>query len=150
MKAERISQFSLAVSGIMEKLDVFLFAAISLALLVGGVGIANTMLMSTYERFVEFGVLRGNGWTRRNILILIVTESGLLGLLSGALAAAVAVAAVLIANRFLAGFQVELRPSLVMVSLAGAVSVAILSGLYPAWRASKMTPMDAIRHAGST
>ena len=82
VKAERISQFSLAVSGIMEKLDVFLFAAISLALLVGGVGIANTMLMSTYERFVEFGVLRGNGWTRRNILILIVTESGLLGLLS--------------------------------------------------------------------
>ncbi len=151
VKAERISQFSLAVSGIMEKLDVFLFAAISLALLVGGVGIANTMLMSTYERFVEFGVLRGNGWTRRNILILIVTESGLLGLLSGALAAAVAVAAVLIANRFLlAGFQVELRPSLVMVSLAGSVSVAILSGLYPAWKASMMTPMDAIRHAGST
>ena len=85
MTAERISQFSLTVSGIMGKLDVFLFAAISLALLVGGVGIANTMLMSTYERFVEFGVLRGNGWTRRNILILIVTESGLLGLLSGGL-----------------------------------------------------------------
>ena len=150
MTAERISQFSLAVSGIMEKLDLFLFAAISLALLVGGVGIANTMLMSTYERFVEFGVLRGNGWTRRNILVLIVTESGLLGLLSGALAAAVAVAAVLIANRFLTGFQIELRPSLVVVSLAGAVSVAILSGLYPAWKASTMTPMDAIRHAGST
>ena len=150
VKAERVSQFSRTVGGIMGKLDVLLVAAISLALLVGGVGIANTMLMSTYERFVEFGVLRGNGWTRKNILVLIVTESGLLGLLSGALAAAVAVAAVLIANRFLAGFQVELRPSLVMVSLAGAVSVAILSGLYPAWKASTMTPMDAIRHAGST
>ena len=55
----------------------------------------------------------------------------------------------LIANRFLTGFQIELRPSLIVVSLAGAVSVAILSGLYPAWKASTMTPMDAIRHAGS-
>ena len=145
VKAQRISQFSLTVGGIMGKLDLFLLAAISLALLVGGVGIANTMLMSTYERFVEFGVMRGNGWTRRNILVLIVTESGLLGLLSGALASAVAAAAVLIANRFLAGFQIEMRPSLVAVSLAGAVSVAILSGLYPAWKASTMTPMDAIR-----
>ena len=145
VKAQRISQFSLTVGGVMGKLDLFLLAAISLALLVGGVGIANTMLMSTYERFVEFGVMRGNGWTKRNILILIVTESGLLGLLSGALASVVAAAAVLIANHFLAGFQIEMRPSLVMVSLAGAVSVAILAGLYPAWKASTMTPMDAIR-----
>lgn len=144
--AQRISQFSLTVSGIMGKLDLFLLAAVSLALLVGGVGIANTMLMSTYERFVEFGVMRSNGWTRRNILILIIAESGLLGLLSGAVASAVTVAAVLIANRLLAGFELELRPSLVATSLAAAV----LSGLYPAWKASTMTPMDAIRRGGMT
>ena len=47
----------------MGKLDLFLLAAVGLALLVGGVGIANTMLMSTSERFVEFGVMRTNGWT---------------------------------------------------------------------------------------
>ena len=148
--AQRISQFSLTVSGIMGKLDLFLLAAVSLALLVGGVGIANTMLMSTYERFVEFGVMRSNGWTRRNILILIIAESGLLGLLSGAVASAVALAAVLIANRLLAGFELELRPSLVATSLAAAVAVAVLSGLYPAWKASTMTPMDAIRRGGMT
>jgi putative ABC transport system permease protein len=148
--AQRISQFSLTVSGIMAKLDLFLLASVSLALLVGGVGIANTMLMSTNERFVEFGVMRSNGWTRRNILVLVVTESGLLGLLSGALASAVAVAVVVIANRFLAGFELELRPWLVAASLGGAVAVAVLSGFYPAWKASTMTPMDAIRHAGTT
>ena len=76
----------------MGKLDLFLLMAVGLAVLVGGVGIANTMLMSTSERFVEFGVMRTNGWTRRNVLVLVVTESGLLGLLSGAVAAAVAVA----------------------------------------------------------
>jgi ABC-type antimicrobial peptide transport system permease subunit len=79
-----------------------------------------------------------------------VTESGLLGLLSGAIASAVAVAVVLVANRLLAGFQLELMPWLVAASLAGAVSVAVLSGLYPAWKASTMTPMDAIRRGGTT
>jgi putative ABC transport system permease protein len=148
--AQRISQFSLTVSGIMGKLDLFLLAAVSLALLVGGVGIANTMLMSTYERFVEFGVMRSSGWTRRNILVLVMTESGLLGLLSGAVASAVAIVAVLVANRFLAGFELGLRPWLVAASLAAAVAVAVLSGLYPAWKASTMTPMDAIRRGGMT
>jgi putative ABC transport system permease protein len=148
--AQRISQFSLTVSGIMGKLDLFLLASVALALLVGGVGIANTMLMSTYERFVEFGIMRGNGWTRRDILVLIVTESGLLGLLSGAIAAAVGVAVVVIANQLLTGFELELRPWVLAASLAGAVAVAVLAGLYPAWKASTMTPMDAIRHAGTT
>src|SRR5271157_4400522 len=148
--AQRISQFSLTVSGIMGRLDLFLLAAVGLALLVGGVGIANTMLMSTYERFVEFGVMRSNGWTRRNILVLVVTESGLLGLLSGAVASAVAATAVLVANRLMAGFELVLGPWLVAASLAAAVAVAVLSGLYPAWKASTMTPMDAIRRGGTT
>ena len=103
------------------------------------------MLMSTNERFVEFGVMRGNGWTRRNILILIVTESGLLGLLSGALASAVSTAAVLLANRLMTGFELQLGLGLVAASLAAAVAVAVVSGLYPAWKAATMTPMDAIR-----
>ena len=148
--AQRISQFGLTVSGIMGELDIFLLAAVGLALLVGGVGIANTMLMSTYERFVEFGVMRSKGWTRGNILALIVTESGLLGLLSGAIASAVAVAVVLIANRLLAGFRLELTPWLVAASLACAMAVAVLSGLYPAWKAPTMTPMDAIHRGGTT
>ena len=146
--ARRISQFSSTVGSVMGKLDLCLLAAVCLALLVGGVGIANTMLTSAYERFVEFGVMRASGWTRRNILALVVTESSLLGVLSGAVAVAVAVSAVCLANRFLDGFTLELRPWLVAVGLAGALSVALLAGLYPAWKASRMTPMDAIRRAG--
>ena len=92
--------------------------------------------------------MRTNGWTRRNVLVLIMTESALLGLLSGAVAAAVAVAAVLVANRLLTGFALDLSPWLVAASLAAAVAIAVLSGLYPAWKASTMTPMDAIRRGG--
>ena len=84
VRAQRISQFNLTVGSVMGRLDLFLLLAVALAVLVGGVGIANTMLMSTSERYVEFGVMRTNGWTRRNVLALVTTESALLGFLSGA------------------------------------------------------------------
>ena len=95
VRVQRISQFNLTVGAIMGRLDLFLLLAVALALLVGGVGIANTMLMSTSERYVEFGVMRTNGWTRRNMLALVTAESALLGLLSGLLGAGLATAGVL-------------------------------------------------------
>jgi putative ABC transport system permease protein len=146
VRAQRISQFSMTVGSVMGRLNLFLLLAVALAVLVGGVGIANTMLMSTSERYVEFGVMRTNGWTRRNVLVLVTTESALLGLLSGLLGAALATAAVASINRFLKGFALDLSAELVAASLAAALAIAVLSGLYPAWKASRMTPMDAIRH----
>ncbi len=68
---------------LMGQIDTFLFMTVSLALAVGIVGIINTMLMSTTERFVEFGVLRTNGWSQVNILSLVTLESAYLGLLVG-------------------------------------------------------------------
>jgi len=147
VRAQRIAQFSLTVGSVMGKLDMFLLLAVALAMLVGAVGIANTMLMSTSERYVEFGVMRTNGWTRRNVLMLVTAESALLGALSGLLGGALAAAAVFGVNRFLVGFSLDLSPGLLAASLAGALSIATLAGLYPAWRASRMTPMDAIRHS---
>jgi putative ABC transport system permease protein len=146
-RAQRISQFSLTVGSVMGKLDQFLLLAVALAMLVGGVGIANTMLMSTSERYVEFGVMRTNGWTRRNVLFLVTLEAALLGLLSGLLGGCLATAGAFIANRVLEGFLLDLSPWLLAASMAGALSIATLSGLYPAWKASRMTPMDAIRHS---
>ena len=147
VRVQRISQFNLAVGAIMGRLNLFLLLAVALAALVGGVGIANTMLMSTSERYVEFGVMRTVGWTRRNVLALVTAESALLGLLSGLLGAGLATAGVLALNRFLEGFSLELSPWLMAVSLAGSLAIATISGLYPAWKASRMTPMDAIRHS---
>ncbi len=147
VRVQRISQFNLTVGAIMGRLDLFLLLAVALAVLVGGVGIANTMLMSTSERYVEFGVMRTVGWTRRDVLALVTAESALLGLLSGLLGAGLATAGVLTVNRFLEGFSLELSPWLIAASLAAALVIATLSGLYPAWKASRMTPMDAIRHS---
>ena len=59
-----MDEFAANFGNIMGQLDLFLLMTVSLALVVGVVGIINTMLMSTTERFVEFGVLRTNGWSR--------------------------------------------------------------------------------------
>ena len=76
---------------------------VSLALIVGIVGIINTMLMSTTERFVEFGVLRTNGWSEGNILTLVTLESAFLGLLAGIVGCVLALVGTTVANQFIAG-----------------------------------------------
>jgi putative ABC transport system permease protein len=151
VQARSMSQFNLQVGNIMGKLNLFLLLTVGLALLVGGVGIANTMLMSAMERIVDFGVMRANGWTRRNILGLVTAESALLGLLSGLVASVLAFSGIALLNYLLRRFELklDLTPALVAQSIFTAIVIATLAGLYPAWRASRMTPMDAIRNEAS-
>jgi putative ABC transport system permease protein len=151
IQVRTMSQFNIQVGNIMGKLDLFLLLTVGLALLVGGVGIANTMLMSAMERLVEFGVMRANGWTRRNILGLVTAESSLLGLLSGLVASVTSFGGIAILNSLLHRFELrlDLTPLLVAASIGTAIAIATVAGLYPAWRASRMTPMDAIRNEAS-
>jgi putative ABC transport system permease protein len=151
VQVRSMSQFNIQVGNVMGKLDLFLLMTVGLALLVGGVGIANTMLTSAMERYVEFGVMRANGWTRRNILGLVTAESALLGLLSGLLACLLALAGVASLNSYLTRFELrlELTPELIAAAVVTALLIATVAGLYPAWRASRMTPMDAIRSEAS-
>jgi putative ABC transport system permease protein len=71
LDARSMTEFAANFGNLMGQLDTFLLMTVSLALIVGVVGIINTMLMSTTERFVEFGVLRTNGWSRGNVLTLV-------------------------------------------------------------------------------
>jgi putative ABC transport system permease protein len=107
--------------------------------------------MSAMERLVEFGVMRANGWTRRNILGLVTAESSLLGLLSGLVASVAAFGGIEILNSLISRFELrlDLTPLLVAASIGTAIIIATVAGLYPAWRASRMTPMDAIRNEAS-
>jgi putative ABC transport system permease protein len=132
---------------LMNQLDMFLLATVMLALVVGVVGIVNTMLMSTTERFAEFGVLRTNGWSRGNVLALVSIESAYLGLLAGAIGFALALLFTAVANTFLArsGLSLALTPADALKGLALSVVMGLLGGLYPAWKASRLVPMAAIR-----
>ncbi len=144
--ARSTSEFNTNFGRIMGELDVFLFLIVSLALVVGCMGIINTMLMSTSERFLEFGVMRANGWTRREVLALVTLESAHLGLLSGMLGGIMAIALALVANQFLdGGLSLVVTPNLLGLGLGLALVMGCLGGFYPAWRASRLRPMDAIR-----
>jgi putative ABC transport system permease protein len=144
--ARSMQEFSANFGALMGSVDKFLMMTVSLALLVGVIGIINTMLMSTSERFTEFGVLRTNGWSQGNILTLVTLESGYLGLLSGIVGCVLAALLAVLANRFISGgLQLMLPPWLFALGLGLSLVTGTLGGLYPAWRAARLVPMDAIR-----
>ncbi len=146
LDARSMSEFAANFGTVMGQLDMFLLMTVSLALVVGVVGIINTMLMSTTERFAEFGVLRTNGWSRGNVLSLVTLESAYLGLLAGVVGCLMAFAMTRLGNQFISGglsLQFTLRH--LAIGLALSVIMGTLGGLYPAWKASRLVPMDAIR-----
>jgi putative ABC transport system permease protein len=132
---------------LMGQDDSFLLMTVSLALVVGIVGIINTMLMSTTERFAEFGVLRTNGWSQGNILALVTLESAYLGLLAGVAGCLLAAIGTTVINQFLRdeGIHLGMTPSLLALGIGLSVLMGTFGGLYPAWRAARLLPMEAIR-----
>ncbi len=120
-----------------------------IAILVGGVGVLNAMLMSVFERTREIGVLRALGWRRRNILGLILRESVILGLLGGFAGILIAIGlGYLIEHAPLVGGLIDLVWSVRILAraLTVALSLGVVGGLYPAFRATRLTPIEALRY----
>jgi ABC-type antimicrobial peptide transport system permease subunit len=120
-----------------------------LAALLGGVGMMNTMLMTVLERTREIGVLRALGWRRRRILSLILSEALGLGLISALVGVGVAFGLAWLLGR-LPFYGETLRPvweAGVFVRAAGiALALGLIGGLFPALRASRMQPVEALRY----
>ncbi len=121
----------------------------SLALIIGILGIANTMAMSVFERTREIGILRALGWTRWQVLTHIELEAATLGLGGGVLGIAFGWCAL----RLLATLPQTaslVSPSFHWLLLGEALGIAVLAGLIagaiPAWRAGQLSPVDALRH----
>ena len=121
----------------------------SIAMLIGILGIANTMAMSVFERTREIGILRALGWQRWRILLLIQTEAAALGLAGGIFG----IAAGWSALRLLAALPQTssiVSASFPVLLLAEALAIAVLAGLaagaVPAWRGARLSPVEALRH----
>jgi putative ABC transport system permease protein len=118
-----------------------------LAVLVGVLGVMNTMLMNVFERTPEICVLLALGWKRRRIVELVLWESAILGLLGGIIGVFIGVAGVrlLSATPSIRGLlEPDIGIRLLAVSVAIAILVGVVSGLYPAWRSSRVTPSQAL------
>lgn len=122
----------------------------ALAIIVGGVGMTNTVLMSVFERTREIGVLRAVGWSRRRVLTLILGESIGLSLLGGAVGIALGAALVMgIRDVPLMGFiHGQFSAGLFIQAFLIALLLGMVGGLYPAWRASNLSPLEAMHYDG--
>ncbi len=118
-----------------------------LAITVGILGVMNTMLMTVFERTHELGILLAVGWKKRRVMLMVLCESALLGLCGGILGVALGALGLLAleASPAIRGLlEPDLSPRLLIISVAIAVVVGLVSGLYPAWRSSRMSPSVAI------
>lgn len=122
----------------------------ALAIVVGGVGMTNTVLMGVFERTREIGVLRAVGWRRRRVLQLILSESLTLALAGGALGTALGVGVVFaVRNVPLYGIlRGQFSVELFVQAFVTATVLGLVGGLYPAWRASRLVPLEAMRYDG--
>ncbi|HUS36742.1 MAG TPA: ABC transporter permease [Verrucomicrobiae bacterium] len=113
-----------------------------LSLFVGGIGIMNIMFVSVAERTREIGIRKAIGAKRRTILIQFLTEAAAICLLGGLIGLAIAWPMTMLINRFM-----PTQMSLTIVGIAILVSLltGVISGFFPAWRAARMNPVDALR-----
>lgn len=115
-----------------------------ISLIVGSIGIANIMLVSVTERTREIGIMKAVGAQSRDVLQLFLIEAVILGVLGAAIGAIVGMAAAFIATEFI-GLPLEFRPEWFGISVLVGVGVGVFAGLYPAWDASRVDPIDALR-----
>jgi putative ABC transport system permease protein len=143
-----------AVSSIAEQIlgivQIILGAIASISLLVGSIGIMNIMLVSVVERTREIGLRKAVGAKRRDILTQFLTESAVLGICGGIIGIALGWLIIKIASIMAtsAGFPFPAMMPGDVIALAVGVSlfVGLASGIYPAFRAARLDPIEALRH----
>lgn len=127
-------------------LDIFLFLMTGLGVTIAVLSIVNTMLMSVTERFIEFGILKANGWSNGDVLRLVTLESALLGLAGGVLGSSIGWIVTLVVNaNWPTRIHLYASAELLLFGIGFSTVLGILGGLYPSMWASRMMPMDAIR-----
>ncbi len=123
--------------------NIVLVAIGSISLVVGGIGIMNIMYATVTERIKEVGVRRAVGATQNDILLQFLTEAVLLSIIGGGLGLILAAIVVLLIQPF---FPVDLNFFAVVITLAISSGIGIFFGVFPARRASKLPPIEAIRY----
>jgi putative ABC transport system permease protein len=146
------------LSTVFGTIQLFLGGIAAISLLVAGIGIMNIMIVSLIERTREIGILKALGMKSRTVLTIFLGESviigfigAIIGILSG-WALANVTASVLGEGGVIGGgsgaFSITpiLTPEVILGSLAFGIGVSVIFALYPAWRASKLKPVDALRY----
>jgi putative ABC transport system permease protein len=137
------SQILSSINSIFAIINSVLIAIGSISLFVGGIGIMNIMYATVTERTKEIGIRRAIGATEKDILLQFLSESVVLSLLGGVIGLVVAIIIVLIVRIF---FPASINIVAVVVAIFVSSAIGIFFGIFPAKRAAKLSPIEAIRY----
>jgi len=133
-----------------DTLTLLLTITAAIALLVAGLGIMNIMLVSVTERTREIGIRKAVGAKRRNILLQFLLEALTIGVIGGLIGIGVGVGA----SKILSGsitmnystIETVITPDMIIIAFLVSVAVGVIAGVYPAMRAARLSPIDALRY----
>jgi len=125
---------------------VVMFAVGSVALLVGGIGVMNIMLVSVTERTREIGVRKAIGATRNNILTQFLVEAMTLAAVGGVIGEIFGSLVGLAVRFFVSGLPASISPFWLVIGFSISAMIGIFFGVYPAWKAARLSPVEALRY----
>jgi ABC-type antimicrobial peptide transport system permease subunit len=140
-----MTEFTNALTGTTALMTRLLLAVALISLIVGGVGIMNIMLVSVTERTREIGLRMAVGARARDILTQFLTEAVTLSLLGGTIGILLGIGGSWLVNYFLK-WPTESSPAAVVTSFFVSAFIGVAFGFYPAWKASGLDPIDALRY----
>jgi putative ABC transport system permease protein len=140
------ADFLKAFGAIIGAVTIFLSAIAAVSLIVGGIGIMNIMLVTVTERTREIGLRKAIGAKRRDILAQFLIEAMTLSLLGGFIGIIIGTGGAIAIGKLVENFNPVVAPASVAMAVGFSMAVGLFFGLYPAWRASRLNPIEALRY----
>lgn len=146
------SQLLNQITGVLAVIRIVLVGIAMIALVVGAIGIMNTMYMSVVERTREIGVMKSIGATNKDILGIFLAESAIFGVIGGLIGVGIGVGISVLTGYIISSLQLSIpfiviiRPGVPIFAVIFAAVVGMASGFFPARNAAKMRPVDALRY----
>jgi putative ABC transport system permease protein len=144
------------IMSLVSTAKVMVFSIALIAILIAMLGVVNTILMSVLERFQEIGIIKSMGAMPWDVFRMIWTETVILCLLGGAIGIGFSFALSKITDILIrrllpytpTGSLIAINAQLGLITLAVVLGIGLVSGVYPAWRAARVRPLESIRSEG--